>query len=67
MPQRAWRTTRDLAATLAALAIVQLGVSILVVGTLSPGMLAMELLLVFLLVAVALFAHLRRQALLHSV
>lgn len=61
MPARAWRATRDLAAALAVLALVQLVVSLAAVGRLSPGMLAAEVALILVLSAVALFAHVQRQ------
>lgn len=59
MPQRGWRSARDLAAVLAALAVLQLLVSFAFVGTREPGMLAAEVALAVLLAALAWVAHRR--------
>jgi hypothetical protein len=64
MPHRGWRNARDLAAALAALALVQLVLSAAIAGSRSAGMLAAEAGLFVLLGGLALVAHLRLQALL---
>jgi hypothetical protein len=62
MHDRGWRTARGLAAALAVLALLQLAVSVAVVGRLSPGMLAAEVALVVVLAALAVLAHVRYRA-----
>lgn len=62
MPQRGWRNARDLAAALAALAVVQLVLSVAIAGSRSAPMLAAEVVLVLLLAGVAFRAHRRLRA-----
>lgn len=62
MPDRAWRTTRDLATVLAVLALVQLVLSLVFVGSLAPPMLAAQVALIVVLAALALMAHIQLQA-----
>jgi hypothetical protein len=56
--------TRDLAAGLAALALVQFVLSVVVVGGRAVGMLAAEAALIVVLAALAVMAHRQRQAIL---
>lgn len=64
MPARSWRTTRDLAAALAVLAVVQFAVSVAVAGVRAVGMLAAEAALIVLLGGLAVLAHRQRRAVL---